>query len=663
MVGYSGDVAVQADEQDALSFDMLVPALVALAVILVLFIFSFTQLRSILFILLTLVMGIVFNYGFLGITLGKINMLTSIMAVLLIGLGVDYGIQMVTNFTVFREEGCTRQQALEKTYLRAGMGILLAATTTSVAFFVMAATGTKAFAQFGVVMGTGIIFCFLAVIFILPAMLLWFGKKDVTCSGLPQINYGFLSRLGGLTYRHRRCTLVFVLMLTAGFVAAVLGLSEMDFDLMNMEPQDMPSIVQYRRIMEEYGLTPFHSMVVADSVEEARELTMALEKEHLVAEVSSISYFLPPPKTQDARLAEIKKIREMSPRYRELTYGSAEVAVLAEEIQRLEWNIVEIGDLSVAGLGEKNKIVRKRNRMVHEVLGAEVGAPGEEIFQKLIELLESDPSMYANRLTRLDYTFSREMDRLVSAMAAVDCRMTVDDLPDDIARGMLDERGEKNLVMIYPKPGIFENRQRLEQFNDALEEVSPRITGSTQISITWLEEVISSSRRVALYIIMAVLLFLLVTFRSLRFTIYAVVPLLLGIIWMLGAYALFGFAINMLNIAVIPLVLGMGIDFGIHLSHRYRLEAEIETVYRYTGKGVFISAATTMIGFGSLGLIGSFPSVASMGSILFFGIASCLSAALFVLPVLLGMGNRTASGNKKRTKAKNQGRNNGERDP
>jgi predicted RND superfamily exporter protein len=639
-VGYSGDVAVQADEQDALNFDMLVPALVALVVILVLFIFSFNQLRSILFILLTLVMGIVFNYGLLGITLGKINMLTSIMAVLLIGLGVDYGIQVVTNFTTFRADGFTPQQALEKTYTQAGMGILLAALTTALAFFVMAATGTKAFAQFGVVMGTGILTCFLAVIFILPALLLWFGKKDVSESFMPQINYDFLPRLGGLSSRHRRSTLFFATVLTAGLLAAALGLCTMDFDLMNMEPQDMPSIIQYRRIMEKYDLTPFHSMVVMGSVKEARELTAVLEKEHLVAEVRSISYFLPPVSKQDARLAEIRKIREMPPRFQDMVYGTAEVAALAEEIQRLEWNIIEIGDLSVAGLGEENKIFKKRNRMIHEVLGADIGAPGEEIFQQLIDLLESDPDLYGNRLTHLDFYFSREMDRLVSAMARVNRRMTVSDLPEDIARGMLDEKGEKNLVMIYPKPGIFESKQSLERFNDALEKISPSITGSTQISVTWLEEVITSSRRAALYIITAVLLFLLLTFRSLRYTLYAAAPLLLGMIWMMGIYSLFGLKINMLNIAVIPLVIGMGIDFGIHLAHRYSMEQEIETVYRYTGKGVFLSAVTTMIGFGSLGLIGSFPSIASMGSILFFGIASCLATALFVLPALLGFDNR-----------------------
>ena len=114
--------------------------------------------------------------------------------------------------------------------------------------------------------------------------------------------------------------------------------------------------------------------------------------------------------------------------------------------------------------------------------------------------------------------------------------------------------------------------------------------------------------------------------------------MVIGMIWMLGLYAGSGLKLNFLNLAVIPLVIGMGIDFGIHLTHRYRIEKDIQETYRSTGRAVFLSGATTLIGFGSLALIGKFPSIASMGSILAFGIGACLLAAFIILPALLGMG-------------------------
>jgi uncharacterized membrane protein YdfJ with MMPL/SSD domain len=227
------------------------------------------------------------------------------------------------------------------------------------------------------------------------------------------------------------------------------------------------------------------------------------------------------------------------------------------------------------------------------------------------------------------------MDRIVGTMAAVDRRIQIGDLPPSVRQGLIDESGTKFLVLAYPRPGLLDDLDTMQRFSTALDSISPRITGSTQFGIAWMEETSAASKRAAGLIFAAVLVFVAISFRSLRYTLFAVVPLAVGMIWMLGVYPLLGFKLNPINIAVIPLVIGMGIDFGIHLAHRYRMEREIGTVYRYTGKGVLLSALTTMIGFGSLGLIGTFGSISSMGVILFIGLAACLSAALFVLPALL----------------------------
>jgi predicted RND superfamily exporter protein len=376
-------------------------------------------------------------------------------------------------------------------------------------------------------------------------------------------------------------------------------------------------------------------MVVAHSLEEARELTEALEEEAMVAEVRSLALFVPPDRKQEARLAEIEKIRTMPARYRRTDYSVADLESFAFEVQRLEWNVIEMGDLSVAGLGEDNKILEKRNRMIREIFGAEVGKPGDEVFQRLIRLIESDPALYARRLSALDVKFAEEMDRIVQNMAAVDRKIETRDLPPAVRQGLIDESGTRMLVLAYPKPGLLNDLDSMERFGAALEEISPRITGSTQFGIAWMEEIGSASKRAALLIFMSVLAIVALSFRSLRYTLFAVVPLLVGMIWMLGVYPLLGFKLNPINIAVIPLVIGMGIDFGIHLAHRYKVEQEIGTVYRYTGKGVLLSALTTMIGFGSLGLIGTFGSISSMGIILFIGLATCLAASLVVLPALL----------------------------
>jgi len=397
----------------------------------------------------------------------------------------------------------------------------------------------------------------------------------------------------------------------------------------------MPSIIQYKKVMEKFEMTPFASMIITNSIEEARELTEKLEKTPMVADISSVSNFFPPEDEQRARLDAIAKIRQMPTRCKTMNYTVNDINSFADEVQRTEWNIIEMGDLSVAGLGEDNKIVKKRNQMIREIFGAEVGKPGNEVFQKLIQLIESDPALYAERLTRLDRHFAIEMDAIVNRMSQARRPMTIDDMPDYIRKSMFDKTGKRNLVMIYPDGGILDNVNNIRHFNSSVAWASAKITGTTQVLTAWLDEVINASGKAGIYIFAAVIFFLILNFRDFKYVVFASVPLVVGMIWMAGIYPLLGQKLNFINIAMIPLVIGMGIDFGIHIAHRFKVEQNIETVYRYTGKGVFLSAFTTMIGFGSLGLIGRFGSVNSMGRILFVGILMCLLTTLILLPALL----------------------------
>ncbi len=640
IVAYTGEVAVGADEQEAMGFDLLVPALVALAVILLLFIFSFNPIRSVVFALIVLIFGILYTYGLLGVTFKEINMLTSFMAVMLIGLGIDYGIQLVTNYTTYRASGLEPKEALRSTYVRSGMGTFLAALTTAIGFFVMAATGSKALAEFGILAGMGILCCFIAQFFILPSVLLWFVKRDPARARIPKIEYRFLARLGQTTFRHKWVTLAVGLVITGGLFAAAFG-NRMEYDMMKLEPAQMTSMKTYNKVLDKFDINIMSAMAVADSVEEARQLQEALEKESLIAEVGSVAQFIPSDDQQVARLDEIRKIRAQGSRYAAgYSYTPDRLEALAYEIQRLEWNVIEIGDLSVAGLGEDNKIVAKRNQMIREIFGAEVGEPGAEVFQKVIQLIEANPVVTARALTSLDRSFAAEMDGIVEAMSRVNRKIELQDLPEQYAKQFLEEGGSRNLVFAYPVKSATIDKAGMLRFNERMAQISPKITGWVPVLVTWSEDVETGSKKAALFIFLVVFAVMVITFRSFRYAILAAVPLLAGMIWLLGIYPLLGLKLNAINIAVIPLVIGMGIDFGIHIVHRFRVERDLETVYLFTGKAVFLSALTTMIGFGSLALIGSFPSIASIGAILFLGITTCLIATMVLLPALLSFVRR-----------------------
>ena len=80
--------------------------------------------------------------------------------------------------------------------------------------------------------------------------------------------------------------------------------------------------------------------------------------------------------------------------------------------------------------------------------------------------------------------------------------------------------------------------------------------------------------------------------------------------------ALTGMKFNFTNFMALPLIIGIGIDDGVHMLHRYRIEGRgsIPIVVKYTGRAILLTSLTTMIGFGSMGLA-SHKGMASMGQV------------------------------------------------
>jgi hypothetical protein len=128
-----------------------------------------------------------------------------------------------------------------------------------------------------------------------------------------------------------------------------------------------------------------------------------------------------------------------------------------------------------------------------------------------------------------------------------------------------------------------------------------------------------------------VVLVLAIDLRRARDVGLALVPLAVGAGWALGVMALTGLELNLANLIILPLMIGIGIDIGVHLVHRARAEGSsgAALVAGPTGRAVVLSSFTTMVGFGAL-MIADHRGLASIGALLSLGVASNLGAALFV---------------------------------
>jgi predicted RND superfamily exporter protein len=146
--------------------------------------------------------------------------------------------------------------------------------------------------------------------------------------------------------------------------------------------------------------------------------------------------------------------------------------------------------------------------------------------------------------------------------------------------------------------------------------------------------------RAVLLGLVLVFFLLLIDFRSLKLTTIALVQLLAGVVLMLGLMKLAGFAINYVNAFVATMILGVGIDYSIHLVSRMSLNGGVvDDGVLETGKAVVLAALTNVAGFGTL-ILGNYPALRSLGTVALFGSVTCLFTALTLVPALMAGGRR-----------------------
>ena len=134
-------------------------------------------------------------------------------------------------------------------------------------------------------------------------------------------------------------------------------------------------------------------------------------------------------------------------------------------------------------------------------------------------------------------------------------------------------------------------------------------------------------------------------FRGALSTILALVPLLVGSVWTLGMMVLFGVQFNMANLLFIPLIIGIGIDNGVHIVHSYRATGKFEgesIPLAKDSKAITLAALTTIVGFALM--ISSHRGIYSLGLLVALGVGSVLIASLTTLPSLLAILGSAAGG-------------------
>jgi predicted RND superfamily exporter protein len=556
-------------------------------------------------------------------------------AVILLGLGVDFSIHIISVYTENRAAGHSIGQSLRLTLLKSGNGIITGGLTTACAFLTLTVSETAGMREFGIVAGSGVIFCMLATILVLPAMLALRDKilirfrkeKHKTKS----TQFDFLGALAVAISRKPVPVLSGGLIVTALLLYSALQIT-FDYNYLNMEPVGLTSIKLQDEMEEEFDVTPDFVLVTTSSIEEARRITEAAKDLKMIGMVTSISEYVPSADQQRKRIPHIQEIHDSLANNRKLSsLAEDNLQQFYDELYRVEDNVIELAQL--AYLGGQDKVDQKCKEIVGDLENTE----NKTMISLLIDKLDADRTKTVRNLNLFQEHYEPNLRRIAMGMAST-ASITVDDLPKNIVNRFASHDGEKFLLTIYPKEGVWKNIVFLERFTRQMQKLDERVTGIPSIFYILMGIIAKDGKIAATLTIAVVFLLLLWDFRNLKFTMLAMVPLVVGVVWMVGCMRLFGLQLTMVNVVGIPLILGIGIDDGVHILHRYRVEGagNIGTVFTSTGKAVMLTSLTTMLAFGSL-VFATYRGLGSMGIALFIGVGTCFLTSITILPALLGL--------------------------
>jgi uncharacterized protein len=139
--------------------------------------------------------------------------------------------------------------------------------------------------------------------------------------------------------------------------------------------------------------------------------------------------------------------------------------------------------------------------------------------------------------------------------------------------------------------------------------------------------------------LIAVALLLWINFRNARLALLGLIPVLVGICWMLGAMVLAGIQMNFINIFVTTMIIGIGVDYAVYVLHRYREVGgasgeEVERGLVETGNAVVMASLATILGFGSI-TFSSYPGLQSTGKVAILGAFCACLVTITLLPAWL----------------------------
>lgn len=128
-------------------------------------------------------------------------------------------------------------------------------------------------------------------------------------------------------------------------------------------------------------------------------------------------------------------------------------------------------------------------------------------------------------------------------------------------------------------------------------------------------------------------------FRNVTASLVVLVPPLCGVMLTLGVMGAFGPSLSIMNMVILPSLVGISVDNGIHIVHRYLGHSprpDLGYIMRTTGRASLLTTVTTLVGFGGM-ITASMGGLRSLAHLAIIGFTLCLIMTWFLLPAILAL--------------------------
>jgi uncharacterized protein len=579
---------------------------------------GFRSLKKMIIGVIPTVAGLFISLGLITIIIGRLNLISSSFLAVLFGISIDFGIYLIQRTEEELGNRLPYRDAVYKSVVLTSRSIISGGLTTSLAFFALSLSKFVGFSELGLAAGIGLIVVMITTFIMMPSLLMlipieprdYHIKKTIALAKKPERKKLYMVIVG----------VSIIVTLFSIFAATRL---KMDYNVLKLMPRDTESTIYQLKMEENSDFKMSSAIIMEKDFSRLKEITDKVQALPTVSRVDSLAEYIPTEQAQKLKI--IKKIKPLLGGFRIILkpndFTSSDYVA---DLNRLKSYLEDAQEKAFAG--NQTKLVEQIEKLIGNI---------DIVTQKL----SSKNKEFAWTRTRL---FEKELfDTIGKATQIIresfnPAIISEKTFPKEII-GRFKSPDGTYAAYVYPKGSIWDVAF-LDRFVGGLKSVTPDVTGFPVTHRVYVRQAADAIFWAMVYSFVIILILLIMDFRRVDGVILSLIPLCIGVMWLQLVMYIFKIEYNVANIAGLPLLLGLGIVYGLRMVHRWKEDMHI-TAYaatKTTGRGLAFAALAIIVGLFSI-VFARHNGVSAFGVVLLIGIISCLCTALFILPAVIDL--------------------------